>query len=62
MEQFIINKAEQKLKELGIKLSGKETVDDLEELLRANMTPRQYDDFVWNLQLEILDQNGSPAY
>ena len=60
-QKFIWNKASNKLRLLGVQLRGNETIEELEELLRLNMTEREYDDFYWDLQIALLDLNASPC-
>lgn len=59
---LIIKRASTILQNKGITLKGSETLDEIEDLIKSHTSPREYDDFIWNLQLEILDDNGSPCY
>lgn len=58
--ELIINRANTLLQTKGIQLKGSETLDEIQNLIKSHTSPREYDDFIWNLQMEILDDNGSP--
>lgn len=58
---LIINRANTLLQNKGIQLKGSETLDEIEDLIKSHTSSREYDDFIWDLQMEILDDNGSPC-
>jgi hypothetical protein len=56
--RFIKNEVFKKLDEIKVSHKKNESLNNLQKKLEDNLTPREFDDFMWDLNISVLDHNG----
>lgn len=56
--RFIKNEVFKKLDEIKVSYKNNESLNNLQKKLEDNLTPREFDDFMWDLNMGVLDHNG----